>query len=90
MIYINNLATDLKSNVKLFADTSLFSIVSHPLETSNILTKDLDEIRGWAEQWKMAFNPDLTNKLEKLFFEKNVRNLYILISTLINLWLKKC
>ena len=45
LIYVNDLATDLKSNVKLFADdTSLFSIVSDPLETANILNKDLDKI----------------------------------------------
>ena len=45
LFFINDLATDLKSNVKLFADdTSLFSIVSDPLETANILNKDLDKI----------------------------------------------
>ena len=50
LIYINDLATDLKSNVKLFADdTSLFSTVSDPLETANILNKDLDKIREWTE-----------------------------------------
>ena len=71
MIYINNLATDLKSNVKLFADdTSLFSIVSDPLETANILNKDLDKIRGWAEQWKMAFNPDPTKQAREVVFPK--------------------
>ena len=46
LIYINDLASDLKSNVRLFADdTSLFSIVSDPLETANIANKDLDKIR---------------------------------------------
>ena len=50
LIYINDLTTDLKSKVKLFADyTSLFAIVSDSLETANILNKDLDEIRGCAE-----------------------------------------
>ena len=45
LIYVNDLATDLKSNVKLFADdTSLFSIVSDPLETTNILNKDLHKV----------------------------------------------
>ena len=44
-IYINDLTTALKSNVKLFADdTSLFSKVSDPLETANILNKDTDKI----------------------------------------------
>ena len=69
LIYINDLATDLKSNVKLFADdTSLFSIVSDPLETANILNEDLDKIRGWAEQWKMAFNPDPTKQAQEVVF----------------------
>ena len=45
LIYINDLANDLKSKVKLFADdNSLFSIVSDPLETANILNLDLDQI----------------------------------------------
>ena len=45
LIYINDVATDLKPNVKLFVnETSLFSIVSDPLETENILNKDLDKI----------------------------------------------
>ena len=56
LIYINDLASHLKSNVKLFAnDTSLFSIISDLFETANILNKDLDKIRDWAEQWKMVF-----------------------------------
>ena len=77
LIYINDLATDLKSNVKLFADdTSLFSIVSDPLETANILNEDLDKIRRWAEQWKMAFNPDPTIKAQEVVFFKKKLNLY--------------
>ena len=71
LIYINDLATDLKSNVKLFAnDTSFFSMVSDPLETINILNDGLDKIRRWAEQWKTVFNPDQLNKLKKSFFSK--------------------
>ena len=50
LIYINDLATELTSNVKLFADdTSLFSVVSDPLETANILNKDFNKVRGWTE-----------------------------------------
>ena len=67
LIYINDLAFDLKLNVKLFADnTYLFSKVFDPLETANILNKDLDKIRGWAEQWKMVFNPDPTKQVQEV------------------------
>ena len=59
------------SHVKLFADdTSLFSIVSDPLETANILNKDLDKFRGWAEQWKMVFNPDPTKQAQEVVCSK--------------------
>ena len=58
-------------NVKLFADnTSLFSIVSDPPETANILNKDLDKIRGWTEQWKRDFNPDPTKQTQEVTFSK--------------------
>ena len=71
LIYINDLASDLKSNVQLFADDSfLFSIVSDLLEIGNILNKDLDKIRVRAEQWKMAFNPDPTKQAQEVFFSK--------------------
>ena len=71
LIYINDLATDLKSNVKLFVnDTSLFSIVFDPLETANLLNKGFDKIRGWAKQWKMAFDPDPTKQAQEVVLSK--------------------
>ena len=59
----------LKTIYKSF-DTSLFSIVSDPLETANILNEDLDKIRRWDEQWKMAFNPDPTKQAQEVVFSK--------------------
>ena len=74
LIYINDLATDLKSNVKLFADdTSLFSVVSDLLQTANILNEDLDKIRGWTKQWNTAFNPDPTKQVQEVVFSKKLR-----------------
>ena len=71
LIDINDLATDLKSSVKLFVDdTSLFSIASDPLETASILNKDLDIFQGWAEQWKMAFNLDAMKQAQEVVFSK--------------------
>ena len=62
----------LKTIYKSF-DTSLFSIVSDPLETANILNEDLDKIRRWDEQWKMAFNPDPTKQAQEVVFSKKHR-----------------
>ena len=45
LIYINDLATNLKSTVKLLADnTFLFPIVSDQLDTTNILNQDFEKI----------------------------------------------
>ena len=46
------------------------SIVFHPLETANILNRDLNKIRGWAEQWKMAFNPEPNKRISRNRFVK--------------------
>ena len=67
----------------MFADdTSLFSIVSDPLQTANILNEDLDKSRRWAEQWKMAFNSDPIKQAQEVVFPKRPResfhpNLYL-------------
>ena len=70
--------------------TIIFSVVSDPLETADIMNQDIDKIRYWAEQWEMAFNPDRTKPAQEVAFPKNLMNLFILIHTLVNLWLKKC
>ena len=45
LIYVNNMANGLKSNVKLFADdTSIFSIVKNKNDSAKDLTHDLSLI----------------------------------------------
>ena len=59
LVYINDLATDLKCNVKLFADdTSPFSVVHNPKECAANLNRDLDLIKRWAQDWRMSSNPE--------------------------------
>ena len=57
LIYINDLQTHIKSNVKFFAeDTMLYSVVKDPAHTARELNHDLCVIQQWAHQ----FNPDPT------------------------------
>ena len=65
ILYINDLAANVKSYIKYFAnDTMLYSIVSDPLLFAEELNRDLHIICKWTEQWKMSFNPETqTNKL---------------------------
>ena len=70
LIYINDLANGLNSNVKLFADdTSLCSVV-HKITDSiiNLLNSDLSKAFSRALQWKISFNPDPTKQAQEIIF----------------------
>ena len=59
LVHINDLADNLSSEAKLFADdTSLFTIVYNENIAVEQLDNDLKIISKCAHQWKMQFNPD--------------------------------
>ena len=69
LIYINDLEKNIKSHVNFFADdTMLFSIVNNPEQTAREMNKDLQTINKWAEQWKLAFNPDVNKQATEIIF----------------------
>ena len=71
LIYINDISSNLESEVKLFADdTCLFSIVNDPTLSANALNSDLSKIENWAYQWKMSFNPDLSKQAQEVIFSR--------------------
>ena len=77
LVYINDLADDLSSKAKLFADdTSLFLII-HDVDTSaNELNNDLYQINKWAFQWKMSFNPDPSKQTQEIVFNRKAKKNY--------------
>ena len=73
LIYFNDLADDLSTNVKIFADdTSLFSIVENRANSAINLNEDLNKISNWAYQWKMSFNPDPLKQAQEVIFSKKI------------------
>ena len=51
LFYIDDLSDNLESNIKLFADgTSMFSVVSDPINTSQKVNNDLDKVSLWANK----------------------------------------
>ena len=49
LIYINDIVSDISSNVKLFADdTSLSMVVESPIITADILNDGLQRINSWT------------------------------------------
>ena len=68
-MYINDLAADVRCNVKLFADdTSLFTVVEDSNTAASDMNHDLELIRQWAYDWKMSFNPDPQKQAVELIF----------------------
>ena len=71
LIYINDLSSNLKSTVKLFADdVSLFSVIHDPNLSAAELNSDLRTINDWAHKWRMSFNPDPLKQATEVLFSK--------------------
>ena len=57
LLCINEIVTDIVSNIRRFADdTSLFIIVENP-DTAAELLKNLKKYMTWAKTWRVSFNP---------------------------------
>ena len=64
LIYINDLESNMKSNVKFFADDTM----KNPEISAKCLHHDLEVIHQWAHQWKLEFNPDPTKQATEVLF----------------------
>ena len=70
LVYINDIVTDIGSNMGLFADdNSLYIVVDNPLVAAETLNADLEKISRWAATWLVTFNP---NKSIALLFSRKV------------------
>lgn len=64
LIYINDIVTDIGSQIRLFADdTSLYLVVDNPMSTADTLNRDLQRITDWAKTWLVKFNPTKTESM---------------------------
>ena len=71
MVYINDICSNLSTNVKLFADdTSPFSIVNDANKSFQNLSNDLCVISNWAYQLKMSFNTDRYKQAQEVIFSR--------------------
>ena len=71
LIHINDLFDGLRCNPKLPADdTSLFATMHNIKKATNDLNNDLTKITKWAFQWKMSFNPDISEQAHEVIFSR--------------------
>ena len=63
LIYINDIVEEIGSNIRLFADATLYLIVDDPDTTADLMNADLDKIHSWSQSWLVNFNPNKTEEL---------------------------
>ena len=72
LLYINDIAENLISLSRLFADDTSMSASSHNNdELKETLNQDLSKLIEWSKKWKVKFNPD---KTELVCIGKNMEN----------------
>ena len=70
LYYINDIAQNLSSTVRLFADDTIAYLTINSKEDSKILQKDLNTLELWETKWLMEFHPQ---KCQVLSITKNRR-----------------
>ncbi len=73
LVYINDVTSDIDSNIFLFADdTSIFSSGKDTPTLAQNINSDLNKITLWARRWKITINP--TKTVCMLFTKKSKPN----------------
>ena len=57
LFYINDLSSNISSQVRLFADDCLLYTATEVDKSSPSLQKDLKQLERWQDDWLMSFNP---------------------------------
>ena len=64
LIYVNDIVTDIGTNIRLFADDKiLYIIVNNPDTSAELFSLDFQKIEDWAEKWLVIFQPPKTESL---------------------------
>ena len=64
LVYINDITTNIHSELRLFTDDILIYRPIHSLSDQKTLQDDLTNLIKWAEEWQMDFNISKCNKLQ--------------------------
>ena len=100
LIYINDIADQITSTVRLFADDCvLYRTVSKDPD-ADLLQKDLDRLCSWEKKWCMKFNADkcfvlrITNSKQPIHYnyslnstQQNSYSISHLLGTVTSQWL---
>ena len=71
LLFINDIATNVTSSIRLFADDCLLYRETNKKEECEILQQDLDKLVSWSKTWGMAFNVNKCNIVSITNMKKN-------------------
>ena len=75
LLYINDIADNLQSNVSLYADdTSVYEEVDDCDACAERLNGDLETINSWAKRWAVTINPTKTKSVTFSRKQSNTRH----------------
>ena len=63
LYYINDLAAQLHSTVRFYADETIAYLVVETPEDASLLQEDLNTLAKWEDQWRMKFHPSKCTKM---------------------------
>ena len=64
LVYINDLEKNVNCNLKMFADdTCIYVTTDNPSLSSAHLNENLANVKRWADQWLVNFNPGKTKSM---------------------------
>ena len=72
LLFINDIADDINSTIRLFADDCLLYREILTPEDSIMMQRDLDTLHQWSERWQMAFNTDKCFIMRVTLARKNI------------------
>ena len=78
LIYINDITTNIKATVRLFADDTALYQKIHQQSDATSLQKDLDTLQDWEEQWQMGFNVSKCHVLSVTNKKNPIKSSYFL------------
>ena len=58
LLYINDIDTDVTSEIRLFADDCILYRTIKSSAACVVLQSDISKLQSWACTWQMHFNPD--------------------------------
>ena len=73
ILYIEDIKEDLECEVLIYADdTTLLAVGKNPVETANMLNRDLEKISVWSQKWKVTFTAAKSHDI--IFTKKQFSN----------------